>query len=198
MSRLLHAHPNTTIVACSRAGAEEVNSCAVEALFEKRRRRPLIEALQGDLETNPRNYCEHNLKPDEELEPLNFAVYKEMDVFLTKNVRKDIDFVNGMLAKVVSYNLRTQSLRVRTRTGHLIEVWRWSDPEHSGLAYYPVRPGYCSTVMKMQGAELDRITVYLDAPKVPGAAYTALGRVRRTENFLIGGKIADVHFTPAN
>ena len=170
----------------------------MEALFEQRRRRPLIEALQGDLETNPRNYREQKLKPDEELEPLHFAVYKDMDVFLTKNVRKDINFVNGMLARVLNFNPQTQSLRVKTRTGHLIEVWRYSDPEHSGLAYYPVRPGYCSTILKMQGAELDHISVYLDAPKVPGAAYTALSRVRRLGDFLIGGKVTDMHFTPAH
>ena len=99
----------------------------MEALFEQRRRRPLIEALQGDLETNPRNYREQKLKPDEELEPLHFAVYKDMDVFLTKNVRKDIDFVNGMLARALNFNPQTQSLRVKTRTGHLIKVWRYSD-----------------------------------------------------------------------
>ncbi|CAJ1414910.1 unnamed protein product, partial [Effrenium voratum] len=172
--RLLHAHPGTTIVSCTRVGAQEVNACALTALFGSRP--PLVAGLPGDLESNAANYDgEGGLKVDEELLPLNVPIHKGMDVFLTKNVRKDVDFVNGMLAKVVSYNPATKGLRVKTRTGHLVEVWRWSDPERpSAPSFYPIRPGYCSTIQKLQGAELKHISVYLDARGVPGAAYTAI------------------------
>ncbi|CAJ1459932.1 unnamed protein product, partial [Effrenium voratum] len=183
VQRLLHAHPDTTIVSCTRRGAQEVNECALRALFD---RRPAIAPnLPGDLETNPANYdVEGKLLPDDVLQPLGVPIYKGMDIYLTKNIRKDVDFVNGMLVQDLVFDadtravLATRGLRVKTRTGHLIEVWRWSDPDHSG-------------------AELDRISVYLDVPKVPGAAYTAISRVRTGRDFLIGGSVADVHFTPA-
>ena len=162
------------------------------------RRPALAPDLPGDLEANPANYdVEGKLLPDDVLQPLGVPIYKGMDIYLTKNIRKDVDFVNGMLAAVLSFNPATRGLRVKTRTGHLIEVWRWSDPDHSGISYYPIRPGYCSTILKLQGAELDHISVYLDVPKVPGAAYTAISRVRTGKDFLIGGSVADAHFTPA-
>ena len=194
--RLLRAHPNTTIVSCTRAGAEEVNACAIEALFGSRP--ALVNELAGDVETNPRNYVDGILKPVEELAPLPVVVHKGMSVYLTKNIRKDVDFVNGMSAEVLRYNAATKGLRVRTKTGFLIKVWPWSDPDHGGIVYYPLRPGYCSTILKLQGAELDHITAYLDAPNVPGAAYTAISRVRRTSDFLIGGAVTALHFTPAH
>ena len=62
---------------------------------------------------------------------------------------------------------------------------------------YPVRPGYASTIMKFQGAELDHITVWLDAVGVPGAAYTAASRVRRGSDILFGGDLKAEHFKPA-
>ena len=196
VGRLLHAHPDTTIVSCTRAGAQEVNDCALAAIFG--RRRPLVAALPGDLESNAENYSEGALKADAELQPLDVPIHKGMDVFLTKNVRKDVDFVNGMLAEVVSYNLATKGLRVKTRTGHLVEVWKWSDPERPDAPrFYPIRPGYCSTILKLQGAELDHISIYLDARGVPGAAYTAMSRVRTGKDFLIGGSVTNLHFTPA-
>ena len=191
VQRLLHAHPGTTIVSCTRRGAQEVNECAL-------RRPALAPDLPGDLEANPANYdVEGKLLPDDVLQPLGVPIYKGMDIYITKNIRKDVDFVNGMLAVVLSFNPATRGLRVKTRTGHLIEVWRWSDPDHSGISYYPIRPGYCSTILKLQGAELDHISVYLDVPKVPGAAYTAISRVRTGKDFLIGGSVADARFTPA-
>ena len=162
-------------------------------------RPPLVAGLPGDLESNAANYdAEGALKVDEELLPLNVPIHKGMDVFLTKNVRKDVDFVNGMLAEVVTYNPATKGLRVKTRTGHLVEVWRWSDPERPDApSFYPIRPGYCSTIQKLQGAELEHISIYLDARRLPGAAYTAISRVRTGKDFLVGGLVTDLHFTPA-
>ena len=60
-----------------------------------------------------------------------------------------------------------------------------------------MRPGYASTILKFQGAELDHVTVYLDAPGVPGAAYTAASRVKTGKDVLFGGALTREHFTPA-
>ena len=194
VQRLLHMHPNTTILTCTRFGAQAVNDCALEAIFS--RQSPLVE-LPGDMETNPDNYLDGKLKPDSELRPLTVRVFEGMQIYLTKNVRKDLDYVNGMRATVLSYTVASKAVRVKTATGHIFDVWRWTDVGHKNLSYYPMRPGYASTILKFQGAELDHVTIYLDAKNIPGAAYTGLSRVRRMSDFLLGGNLEALHFTPA-
>ena len=91
----------------------------------------------------------------------------------------------------------TQCLRVMTKTGHRVLVTPWTDRDLGNLTYYPIRPGYASTVMKFQGAELDHVTLYMDCPNIKGGAYTAASRVRHGKDFLIGGPVAAAYFTPA-
>jgi ATP-dependent exoDNAse (exonuclease V) alpha subunit len=117
---------------------------------------------------------------------------------MTKNIRKDNEFVNGMLGTVESFDPRTGGVRVMTRTGFRIVVTRYTDVELNNLSYYPLRPGYASsTVMKFQGAELDRVTLYADAAFVPGGFYAAASRVRRGADFVIGGVVTANHVQPA-
>ena len=47
------------------------------------------------------------------------------------------------------------------------------------------------------GAELQHVVLYLDAPRVPAAAYTAMSRVRMQAHCLIGGIVQPHHFEPA-
>jgi hypothetical protein len=192
--RLLHAHPDTTVLTCTRRGAARVNDCALRALFP--RHSPLV-VLPADVDSNPLNYARGRLKPAEELAPSMMPVYRNMRIYLTRNVRKDVDYVNGMEASVQHYDAQTGGLVVHTVTGYTLSVWPWTDPERGGLAYYPVRPGYASTILKFQGAELPHVTVYLDAMKVPAAAYTAISRVGYFKDFLLGGILTAEHFTPA-
>lgn len=124
-------------------------------------------------------------------------IYIGMPVYMTKNVMKDVDYMNGMLATVQFFNAKTGGLRVRTETGRCVLITPWSNPELENLTYYPIRPGFASTVMKFQGAELDHVTLYMDCPGVPGGTYTAASRVRRGSQFKIGGPIAAEYFTPA-
>jgi hypothetical protein len=194
LRKLLHAHPDTTILTCTRIGAQRVNECALEALFPHY---PPMVILDGDLETNPDNYFEGQLKAFKECKPSRIPIYKGMKVYLTKNVRKDIDFVNGMSCDVLGFDRRTKGLQVRTATGYIVVVWPWCDRDHGNHVYYPLRPGYASTILKFQGAELKHVTVYLDAEGVPGAAYTALSRVSYGSDFLIGGIVKEEHFIPA-
>ena len=196
MQKLLHAHPGTTILTCTRQGAAEVNQCALEALFPSF---PPMTVLEGDLETNPVNYQDGTLKPPEALVPLPVPIHKTMWIYITKNIRKDMDLVNGMRARVVGYNEHTRGLRVETATGKVADVWRWTDVEKGSKTYYPIRLGYASTILKFQGAELDHVVAYLDAKKIPAAAYTAISRVHTMDEFRLAAPVPleAVHFTPA-
>ena len=109
--KLLFANPDTTILTCSRKGAEEVNECALEALYS---RFPPLAIIDGDVESYAANYDMGDLRDVRYLQPAPLRVYKGMRVYLTRNVRKDVDFVNGMLATVLRFNHTSKELRVRT------------------------------------------------------------------------------------
>ena len=192
--KLLKSKPHTTILTCTRRGAQAVNDRAVEALFP---RFPPKATLDADVESSPANYRGGKLKVSDELVPSQLPIYIGMRVYLTRNVRKDVDFVNGMLATVQSYNRASRELRVLTRTGFAVSVFPWTDTDLGNVTYYPVRAGYASTILKFQGAELRHVTVFLDAPGVPGAAYTAMSRVGHAEDCVLAGPLAAEHFTPA-
>ena len=66
-----------------------------------------------------------------------------------------------------------------------------------GLSYYPVRIGYASTVLRMAGAELEHVTIFLDVPHAAAAAYTAMSRVSTLKQIKFGGKLTRDHFAPA-
>ena len=58
----------------------------------------------GDVESNPQNYdADGILKECHFLEPVTLPIYVGMKVALTRNVRPDIDYINGMTGTVVSY-----------------------------------------------------------------------------------------------
>ena len=109
-----------------------------------------------------------------------------------------MDFVNGMEVTVKAWSQQNEAIRVETKTGRVFDVTKFADPDFDGLPYYPLRIGYASTILRMAGAELQHVTVYLDAPHVGAAAYTALSRVARLDCIKIGGKITRDHFAPAH
>ena len=45
--------------------------------------------------------------------------------------------------------------------------------------------------------EYKHVTVWLDVRFMPAAAYTALSRVARMEDFLLAGELVKHHFVPA-
>ena len=196
--KLFKAHPQTVVLACRRKGAFDVNKLALEALFPKYK--PLV-TVDADVESNPANWTrgpqgQQILKDHDFLTKTKLDIFKGARVCFTRNVRKDIDFVNGMDAEVVGYHPASKAVEVMTATNHRVMVWPWSDADLGGMTYYPLKAGYADTIMKYQGAELKHVTVFLDAAKVPGAAYTALSRVSYGKDFLIGGSVKAEHFQP--
>ena len=125
-----------------------------------------------------------------------------MPVFLTKNVMKRHDFVNGMPGVVEHYNPTSRCLTIRTKTDKRVTVFPYTedlevDGKKSRVVNYPIRAGYSSTVYKLMGANLEHVTLYLDRAWSPAAAYVALSRVAYDNQYLIGGDVVQEHFVPA-
>ena len=159
-----------------------VNDCASGALFPHFPPRAIID---GDIESNTENNEDGSLKIYDQLVSIQLPIYNGMRVCFTGNVSRDIDFVNGM---------GVQAVRVRTDTGRLVPVWPYTDFNMGNVTYYPLRSGYAATTLKYVGTELKHVTLNLDAPNVPGAAYS---RMSRTEDFLLRGFLTAEHFVPA-
>ena len=192
--KLLHAHPDTTVLTCSRWGSKKVNDCALLALFPKFPPRAVV---PGDVESNPVNYHQGQIKPARELQPQDVPIFIGMKVYLTRNVNKGIDYVNGMRGTVTGFDSKNGGVQVLTATNHRITVYPWTDTDLGNLVYYPLRPGYASTILKFQGSQLSHVTVFLDAANVPGAAYTAMSRVEFGNQVVLAGALVAEHFTPA-
>ncbi|CAE7575493.1 pif1 [Symbiodinium sp. CCMP2592] len=190
---------NTTFVTCTKAGAAIINALAVQVLFSNRKQR-LLGQIPGTYEDNEDNYDAHGrLRSDRPPQPSAVPVYVGMRLVLTRNQDKENHYVNGMVATVEAYCSATGCLRVRTQTGRRLAVYRYTDPDvPSGrVVYYPVRVGYAGTIYKYQGAELQHVTVWLNRTWCRAAAYVALSRVARDEDYLVGGVVTGDHLVPA-
>ena len=95
-------------------------------------------------------------------------MYEGMKIFLTRNINKENNFVNGMKCEVLSLENRVGgALTVRTDMGNTLAIYPITDidlpPKNEDdkfvgrMVYYPVRLGYASTVHQHQGAELDHV-----------------------------------------
>ena len=192
--RLLTRWPTAVYLANSRQGANDLDALAMLAKYPKRK--PLA-IVDGDIESWQDNYDKHSkLKKKAALEPRPVPIHIGMYVYTTRNLKKDLDYVNGMRCQVLRYDQQRKAIVVRSVTGKTFSIVAEYDDKLDKV-YYPVRPGWASTVMKFQGAELDRLIYYCDKPCVPAAAYTALSRVRLMAHVLIGGRLTPDHFTPA-
>ena len=177
----------------------QVSDLTIWVLFTTKRKRELAD-LKVDWESNAHNFDDENKvvlgRPPV---PLRMKLYRGLRVHLTRNVDKPADFVNGMEATVSSYDPCPRCVHVVTKTGRNLAVYPitdWVD----GCGYvtaYPMRPGYASTVHKLQGAELEHVTIWLDIPYMKAAGYVALSRVQRDGDYLLGGIVTRKHFLPA-
>ena len=124
---------------------------------------------------------------------MQLSVYAVMRVSFTKNIRPEVDFVNGMEGNVVMMD-RTGIL-VETITGHRPSVFPRTDAW--GSTYCPMRPAYATTLMQVQGDTLARMTVWLDTPGIEAAGYVALSRAQHDADWQYVGRLEKAHFVPA-
>ena len=123
ISELLRKHPSTTVVTCTRRGAAVVNEKTQTILF-KHRKQPLLETIPADWEINEENYDEDGkVKENILLKPSWIDLYKGLKVFLTMNINKKADFVNGMEATVQRYSRKARCVHVKTKTGRSLAVY---------------------------------------------------------------------------
>ncbi|CAE7357076.1 pif1, partial [Symbiodinium sp. CCMP2592] len=189
----------TTFVTCTKRGAASINALAVQVLFSNRKQQLLAE-IPGDYDDNEENFDEYgNLRRDRAPLPNPVQLYRGLRVVLTRNRDKENHYVNGMVATVEGYFPTTGCLRVRTQTGRRLAIYRYTDTDvPCGRAvYFPIRTGYAGTIYKFQGAELEHVTLWLNRRWCRAAAYVALSRVARDENYLIGGIVNADHLIPA-
>jgi len=195
LRKIYQEHPDTTIAVCTKKGSEQVNQIAADVLVG--RRRELVK-LPGDYDANMENFEKGKLKTDQKPVPSVVSVKKGLRLYLTRNVDKEGDFVNGMACTVLGWDDHSRCLQVRTKTGKRLAVFQYTDPDPKAqnCSFFPVRLGYASTVYKLQGAELTHVTIYIDAPGQRAAAYVAMSRIRKDEDYLFGGKYSRKHFVP--
>ena len=191
-------HPNTTVVTCTRAASAHINSLAAKVFFEDGHKRPLGKAAFS-YEANQDNFTESGALKDGRLQAAPTVIYEGMRVFLTANISKEDDFVNGMSAEIQSFDARSQCLEVLTRTGKRLAVHIVTHELEDGrrVACFPARLGYACTVPKVQGMTLQHITLWLDRAGCRAAAHVALSRVQRDEDYAIAGAVTPAHFVPA-
>ena len=147
----------TTIVTCTRRAAAMASELAVSVLFANRNQPTLGEA---DLtwESNMDNYDEEGALKSKGLKPKTQKLYKGMRVFLTKNMDKREDFVNGMGAVVEHFDKKAQCLEVVTDTNKRLSIHLYTEYVEGGrgkVTSFPVRVGYATTIHKVQGATLE-------------------------------------------
>ena len=124
---------------------------------------------------------------------MDLPIYIGMRLMITKNVCKDTDYVNGMGASVLG--VHATGVRVCTDTGYVLVIYPWTDEQRR--TYMPIRLGYANTLMKLQGATLAHMTVWLDVANVEAAGYVALSRVQYDKDWRFVGNPTRHHFTPA-
>ena len=184
---ILQETPHTLFLTISRKACSMINEMAVASLFWDTS--PLT-VLPTDPESNIANYEGSKLVGEE---PLETHMYKGMRGYLTKNLNKPMGYVNGMGGNVEGMD--GAAILFRTDQGKLLSIYPWTSENH--VVHYPIRLGSCSTLHKVQGATLDHVTVWLDIPNMPAAAYVALSRVRHDADWRFVGNPTVHHFTPA-
>ncbi len=153
-----------------------------------------------DYECNEDNYDENGkLKKKVKLQASMNKIYPGLRIFLTRNLDKAQDFVNGMSAVVDDYDAVSKCLEVTTRTGKKLAIHLYTEEveDHGTVTSFPVRVGYACTVPKVQGSTLPHVTVWLDRAGCRAAAYVALSRIEYDKDYLIGGVVCPKHFVPA-
>ena len=194
IKQILKETPDTQFVTCTRAGTHHLNTLAVEALFEDAE---LLDTLDCEPESDPDNFWR-----GEQIAaaPYKMPLYEGMKVTITKNEDKEHSFVNGMGGVVLER--RRSGVLIVTDTKERILVhpvtkyYALPEGRQVKAVYFPLRPGYSTTLHKIQGATVPHLTVWLDM-QMEAAAYVALSRVQYDKNWRFLGFITPQHCRPS-
>ena len=196
MEAMLMEWPDATFVTVTRQASAVLNELAVAALFRDEEATTIVHA---DYESNQENYDEFGQLRD--CRPQELEIHIGMRVTLTRNINKAVGFVNGMSAEVVA--VRGQTVVVRTKSGSILTVFPYTDDdiviqgEPCRATYLPLRLGYATTLVKVQGATLSKAIFWLDKANIPAAGSVALSRVQHDADWKFIGHVTPHHFTPA-
>ena len=105
------------------------------------------------------------------------------------------DTVRCIISGLTGDDEESECPRVRTKAGKVLPVYRYTDPERH-CNFFPIRCGHASTIYKVQGAQLPHVTIWLDKPRMKAAGYVAMSRVRRDNEYLLGGILRQEHLLP--
>lgn len=178
--KLYKRYPYTTIVTWTVNKAQWVNEVLVRELFDGA-------AHLGDVMSAPdKDLASHQL--------IRCRVYAGMRVVLTLNRNKNIGFVNGMGAAIQARE--GSGFRVLTDLGEAFTVAPYTDQFRR--TYFPWRLGYAVNLSKIQGEDVDHMSLWLDCPRIPAAFYVALSRVRRLDDVVFLGYLSRMHIVPSD
>ena len=163
-------HTDTFFVTVTKCASNRVNSVIINKLFHKQRILKNVTFANSE----------------------NFNIYRGMKVMITENRDKSRYFVNGTVGTIE--RMEKCTIYVRLRNGCLLGIYKIF---REGTCYYPIMPGYCSTIYKVQGKTLNHITIWFDNDIIsPGTGYTALSRVRKLKDISFLRRPKKLHFTP--
>ena len=194
IKQVLKETPDTQFVTCTRAGTHLLNSLAVEATFENAE---LLGMLDCEPESNPDSFWGGT---QYWAEPYQMPLYEGMKITITKNEDKGHSFVNGM-GGVVLERRRSGVLILTNSKERLLAhpvTKQYALPEGPPVkvTYFPLRPGYSTTLHKIQGATVPHLTIWLDM-EMEAAAYVALSRVQKDSHWRFLGYIRRGHCRPS-
>ena len=198
VARILRETPNTNFLTNTKSASNQLNQYAVKALFTESE--PL-----GNIPCDPDDNVDNfqwsgGVQSQIAADPQWMVMYEGMRVRLTSNEDKERGFVNGMGATV--QRMRKSGIQVVTDSGVVLlihpitrDVQTWYETKR--VTFYPLRPGYSTTLHKVQGATLPHVTIWLDKPYVPAALYVAMSRVQHDRDWRFIGSIGRRHCMPA-
>ena len=135
-----------------------------------------------DYDANEANFQAQGKLREGALEPSRTEIFEGQRIFLTGNIDKANDFVNGMSAVIENFDPGSMCLHATTATGRPLPVHLCTEDieNHGRVTSFPVRLGYACTIPKVQGATLRHITIWLDRalvapqPTLPCHAWSAM------------------------
>lgn len=126
---------------------------------------------------------------DEHKNPLDLHI--GLPVVVTQNRCKATGYVNGTTGIIRYYRGHTWFIE---SAGKMIPIFPIYD---GGDMVYPLRPGYASTVHKIQGQTLRHVTLVFNKKVLtPGVGYVAVSRVRSIDKLITMFRLSRDHFRP--